>query len=331
MTIHAATVVLPTRDRPDLLTRALGCVFRQRGVDLEVIVVDDGSSPPLSDHIEALRDPRVTLLRHEVPRGVATARNAGIACARHPYVAFLDDDDLWSPEKLSRQLHVQAEADAGFSYTGVLTVDAALQPMVAYRPSVSGSLRQALRRANVIGGPSSVVVSTVLVRRLGGFDDRLSVLADWELWMRLADHTTAVVVDEALTAYVVHEKSMHVHSAGSIRAELDLIRKVHPGTPAVGGRDFWRWFSLAQRRSGRRLAAARALAVLGLRYRGARDLARAAGLLLGERAMLALGGEPVHRPPRMPDWLRELAQEDAETSWARTGPASSADARPDRR
>src|ERR687891_1871685 len=93
---HAVTVVLPSRDRPEMLERALRCALQQQDVELEVIVVDDGSSPPLGDSVASLGDPRVTLLRREMPQGVASARNAGIARARHPFVAFLDDDDLWS-------------------------------------------------------------------------------------------------------------------------------------------------------------------------------------------------------------------------------------------
>src|SRR5690349_9916448 len=94
------TVVVPTRDRHARLAATLAGVLRQRDVDLEVVVVDEASSPPVG----ASADPRVRVLRHDEPQGVARARNAGLSAAQGAWVAFCDDDDLWGPEKLRRQL-----------------------------------------------------------------------------------------------------------------------------------------------------------------------------------------------------------------------------------
>src|SRR4051794_10559124 len=95
----AVSVVIPTRDRPSLLRQALDSVDAQRDVALEVVVIEDDSSEP---------------------RGVAATRNAGIGKARAPWVAFLDDDDLWSPGKLKRQLEVAEKANAPWAFSAAV-------------------------------------------------------------------------------------------------------------------------------------------------------------------------------------------------------------------
>jgi glycosyltransferase involved in cell wall biosynthesis len=89
--------VIPTRDRwPIFRAHALRSALAQEDVSLEVVVIDDGSTTPPP----GISDRRVRVLRNPVSRGVAEARNRGVADARAPWVAFLDDDDVWSPRKL---------------------------------------------------------------------------------------------------------------------------------------------------------------------------------------------------------------------------------------
>ena len=91
------TVVIPTHNRRALLARTLHSVLAQRHVDLAVVVVDDGGSDGTAKALDDLNDTRVTVVRHDRPRGVSAARNSGIAKAVTPWLAFVDDDDLWAP------------------------------------------------------------------------------------------------------------------------------------------------------------------------------------------------------------------------------------------
>ena len=100
----AVSVVIPTRDRSHIVVDTVRSTLCQRHVELEVIVVDDGSRDATAEALEALGDPRVTVLRNASSCGVAGARNRGIERAAHPWIAFLDDDDRWSPDKLRVQL-----------------------------------------------------------------------------------------------------------------------------------------------------------------------------------------------------------------------------------
>ena len=104
------TVVIPTHNRAQLMPKTLRSVLRQRGVELEVVVVDDGSSDATPEILQRIRDPRVRWLRHEEPQGVANARNLGFVAVDTPWVAFTDDDDLWAPDKLACQLAARRAA-----------------------------------------------------------------------------------------------------------------------------------------------------------------------------------------------------------------------------
>ncbi len=112
----AVTVVIPTRDRRELLLRTLDSVLRQEDVALDVVVVDDGGTDGSADAVENLQLPNVRVLRHQRSRGVSAARNAGLRTVTAPWVAFVDDDDLWAPTKLRAQLtSLEQRPDARWS------------------------------------------------------------------------------------------------------------------------------------------------------------------------------------------------------------------------
>jgi glycosyltransferase involved in cell wall biosynthesis len=117
------SVVIPTRDRWHRLSRTLACVRRQQGVTLQIVVVDDGSADGTAERVRALGDARILVVRHERSLGLAGARNAGIRAATGDWIAFLDDDDLWSEAKLARQLRAARRARADWCYAGAAFVD----------------------------------------------------------------------------------------------------------------------------------------------------------------------------------------------------------------
>jgi glycosyltransferase involved in cell wall biosynthesis len=98
------SVVIPTRGRPELVRRAVESVFDQTHRDLEVIVVIDGPDSATEATLRQFADPRFRVLTLAVPQGGSAARNAGVAASTGQWVAFLDDDDEWLPEKISRQI-----------------------------------------------------------------------------------------------------------------------------------------------------------------------------------------------------------------------------------
>jgi glycosyltransferase involved in cell wall biosynthesis len=113
MTEPEVSVVIPTRNRwPMLSTHALPSALAQEDVDLEIVVVDDASGDGTAARVAELGDPRVRVVRNETNRRLPASRNVGAEEARGTWLAFLDDDDLWSPRKLRAQLDVAQASGA---------------------------------------------------------------------------------------------------------------------------------------------------------------------------------------------------------------------------
>ena len=253
------SVVIPTRDRWGMLRATLTTVLAQRDVNLEVVVVDDGSSTAPA-HLPA--DARITLLRHETSSGVAEARNAGLAAARGPYVAFTDDDDLWAPDKLSAQLRAVERTGAAWASCGAVVVDDQLRIISNQRPSQQGDVGSRVLATNVIpGGGSGVLADTALVRRVGGFDPAFHMVADWDLWIRLGLAAPLVAVDRPLLVYRMHAGGMSWRHDRTY-AELRALEEKYAGERATRGvaMDWPRleyWLADRKQRAGDRIGAAR--------------------------------------------------------------------------
>jgi glycosyltransferase involved in cell wall biosynthesis len=301
------SVVIPTRDRwPVLASRGLPAALRQEGVAVEVIVVDDGSTDPPPEG-SALEDRRVKLIAKQERRGVGAARNAGIGEARGSWIAFLDDDDVWAPSKLASMVEAIEAHDADFGFSSALMVDDRLRP-VWLRPAPSPArLVSQLLDGNVIpGGASNIVARRSIVERCGGFDENFSALADWDLWLRLADAGTAAASPDVLLAYrretwVLHDSEAHRAEPARLMRKHEELARRHGVSLNWPKYEQWMGRSLFQAR--RRRAAARSFLATGLRHRDRRSLAWAVRALLPANLKKQLGFAPsaVRRPPA---WLR---------------------------
>ena len=272
--MDAVTVVVPTRNRQQMLLATIRSVLQQRDVDLRVIVVDEGSTDDTVARLEQLRDPRLTVLRHSLARGVSAARNAGLAHATTEWVAFCDDDDLWSPEKLWRQTAAANESQSDWAYAGCVHVNTELQVQHATPPLLPEAMRGALFRYNAMpAGASNVIARRVVLHALGGFDASLTHLPDWDLWLRLARHGPVACVPEPLVAYRIHGSNASFRTAEML-AELDGFERRHH-LRADRSR-FHRHLAHLCLRSGHRVAALRHFTRAGIRFRdgyGAADVA----------------------------------------------------------
>jgi glycosyltransferase involved in cell wall biosynthesis len=280
------TVVIPTRNRWRRLSLALHGALRQEDVDVEIVVVDEASSDETPERLAGLDDPRVRVFRHERARGVAQARNRGIAEARGEWIAFLDDDDVWSPRKLRLVLHAASSRGASFAYSGAVYLDERMRAVWVERAPDPDSLPDRILESYVVpAGCSNVVCSTNLVRRLGGFDERLFHLADWDLWIRLAEAGPAAAAEQLLVGYVRHPSNMLMRDPNDAIEELDYLAGKHESKRARRGVEldkagFSRWIATVYRQSGRRLAAVRELLRGAVAYRSGRNLIRAAVTLV---------------------------------------------------
>ena len=242
----AVTVVIPTKDRYDLLRRTIACVLRQDVEDVRLVVVDDGGTDGTHRRLSALDAP-ITVLRNETSQGVSRARNRGLDAAETEWVAFLDDDDLWAPGKLTRQLAaLSARPECRWACSSTVTFTERGELTHVSRPPETSDVAVAVLRANVVpGGGSGVLASTDLVRAVGGFDARLSSIADWECWLRLAQRSPVAAVASCDVGYRSHPASMS-HSLAGPEDELRVLRTTHDALYVAAGvevdRRAWLWW-----------------------------------------------------------------------------------------
>ena len=297
--VPEVTVVIPTRDRWPLLSeRALPSALAQEDVELEVVVVDDGSRDGTPERLTELADPRIRVLPTEGGRGPSAARNRGIAAARAPWTAFLDDDDCWAPRKLRLQLSVAETTGAAWVYAAAVVVDESGTVLKAPQPAPPEGLAETLLAGNRIwGGPSAVLARTDVLSELGGFDESLRCFEDWDLWLRLAAAAPAAACEEVLVAHLEHAGSTVLRDDLDVLDQHERMLAKHRRVTADDRRLVLEWLAGEQGAAGRRLEAARLYLAAGLRYRSAGNLLAAAGALFGgpgirtaARMQLALRG-----------------------------------------
>lgn len=241
------SVIVPTYLRPDLVTQAVGSALQQTFEDIEVLVVVDGRDDATCRALEALGDPRIRVLVPERNLGNAGARNHGIAAARGRWVALLDDDDLWYPEKLARQLARAAETDAALPvvscrFEGVSAEARYVWPRSFPRPGQPISEYLFTRRRPMVEG--AVQTSTFLVpRKLFDavmFDEALNRYVDLDWLLRAArveGFALIFVPGEPLSSYAMDDGRARISNEPDWRRDIDWIHeRRHLVTPrAYGG------------------------------------------------------------------------------------------------
>jgi glycosyltransferase involved in cell wall biosynthesis len=288
------TVVVPTHNRRQLLSQAVHSILRQRGVAIELIVVNDGSTDGTDVWLERVmaKDARVKAVHHARPRFVSRARNAGIALARGRWVAFCDDDDLWAPNKLAEQLNALRASPSRWSCTGVVVVDDRLE-IVGHHHVQGGDVLANLLMTNGIPTGSSVMVERSLLEETGGFDPTLQGSEDWDLWIRLAQRSPVVAIDRPLMAYRLGPQTLSM-DAGRMRASRPIIARRYAALARACNVELQeaaheRYLARQLLRAGARWQAASIFAALALKHKRWGELPRAAAALAAPRLTDRIG------------------------------------------
>jgi glycosyltransferase involved in cell wall biosynthesis len=186
MSAPAVSVLMSVRNGAPWVKEAVESVLGQTFPDLELVVIDDGSTDATAALLASIRDPRLRVER-QPPRGLTPSLNRALALARAPLVARLDADDLALPERLARQrAFLDAHPDVGLLGTAAREVDAAGRELGVTRPPEDdAAIRGALIRRNPFVH-SSVMMRRDTVEKVGGYDESLPVAQDYDLWMRLS-------------------------------------------------------------------------------------------------------------------------------------------------
>ena len=310
----AVTVVIPTRNRWLMLRTALWCALNQDGVDVRVVVVDDGSSDETAERLASSAHGSITVVQAPRPGGVSAARNLGLERVETDLVAFLDDDDVWAPNHLAESVAAIDQGGADVAYSGSVTITLERTILNVRDTPTAEDLREALFVKNELLTPSSVLLRTDAVRAVQGFDTELAVTADWDLWLRLAPRARFAPSPVLSVGYTRHPHNMHLAVDTALR-ELPRLQEKHEAAMSARNRTFTdncaRWIAASYRESGRRGHALRWYLRAFRLERQSRDLGRAAGMLLGERVIERSGLKQRHTvQPGTAPWLEEIRRID---------------------
>jgi glycosyltransferase involved in cell wall biosynthesis len=233
------SVVIPTYNRQTALFRAIKSVEAQTRGDWELIVVDDASTDGTEEAARSLKDRRIVYLRHPRNWGGGAARNTGIQQAQGRYVAFLDSDDEWLPEKLARDVEALAGDGVGLVYCGKELVDPEGRLLLRRIPTLQGEVYRQLLAHDFIGSCSRVAVRKEVIDKVGGFDDGLPSGQDWDMWVRAAQVAKVACVPECL----VRRHLGHEQISGSLKriyeGHWQVVEKHRKDMDAVSLRHHW--------------------------------------------------------------------------------------------
>jgi glycosyltransferase involved in cell wall biosynthesis len=243
------SVVIPTFNAGATIARTLESVIAQTYANLEILVVDDGStdaSREIATHF-ASTDRRIRILV-QGNAGVAAARNRGLREARGAYVAPVDADDVWRPENVAKQIAALESVDPAvpFSFAASFSIDefdrARTHPRLRHRTVRTDYL--GLLRRNAVGNGSAAIFRREALLAIGGYDETLKARGaqgaeDWKVLLQLAAKTPAVAIPDELIGYRVTPGAMSMDPASMTRSTMLVIEEMRRSGPQVAPWHYW--------------------------------------------------------------------------------------------
>ena len=192
--------------------------------DFEIIIIDDASRDHTQDVVASFKDARIKLIRHQVSKGAAAARNTGIMSSNCEYIAFLDDDDEWFPDKLQMQIDLLEDSspEVGGVSTNRLTID---------RESGRAPYVWNAKTPLDLSKENFIITSSILLRRkcfekAGLFDENMPTDSDYDMWFRIAQIFSFEFIKDPLVNYTIHESSLTSNCKKKIIG-LNILFKKH--------------------------------------------------------------------------------------------------------
>lgn len=226
------SVITPAYNAEHTILETIESVQQQTFQDFEFIIINDGSTDKTLEVIETVNDGRLKVFSYS-NGGVCTARNRGISHATGEYIAFLDADDLWTPDKLELQLKAlqqNPEAGAAYSWTYFMYKD-----KDSARPGkpvhYTGNIYPYLLTENFLCHGSNPLVRRSIVETVGEFDSNFPHCADWDYYLRLALHTSFVLVPKHQIYYRQSTTSMTSKVSSIEKQILSMLEKTFKNAP----------------------------------------------------------------------------------------------------
>lgn len=225
------SVILPTYNRAATIERAIDSVLNQTYSDIEVIVVDDGSSDNTGEIIQGIRDERLRYIKNTENKGACAARNIGIISAKGEYIAFQDSDDIWHRDKLEKQLKVIqiTNADVVFCKRNIVKKSGIYKDYLRQKEGFISEKESVLKiGTQVIFGKTSIFKEI-------SFDERLPRLQDCEILYRIHERYTIYCEDKVLVDYYDSDDAISA-SPGKLLQACEIILKIHPELKRKSGK-----------------------------------------------------------------------------------------------
>jgi len=224
------SVVIPTFNRRDLIGETIGSVLGQTFGNLEILVIDDGSTDDTKRIVDSIGDPRIRYFYQDHSGKPAVPRNKGIKNARGEYIAFLDSDDLWLPDKLERQVgFLDKDPEIGLIYGQHLPFGNCIQkatplPIPSSSTAKSGIIFKSLFLSWNFIPCLEAVVRHKIIEEVGGFDEEpaLKAVEDFDLWLRIARIFRIQFIPEVMSKYRFHKDQI-----GSGQIEVHFFRNLN--------------------------------------------------------------------------------------------------------
>jgi glycosyltransferase involved in cell wall biosynthesis len=233
MSAPLVSVVIATYNSARFVPTAVMSVLRQTLDDLELHVIDDGSSDRTWEVLKPFASDKRFNYHYQPNRGQASAKNAGIRLSNGRFVAFLDADDFWKPSKLERQLPVFDGTDAGVVYSDVVYVDEGGRELkTRKRQYYQGWITERLFIQNFVNF-NSAVAKRECFDRAGLFDESLPMAIDWDLWLRISVLYPFAYLDEATFCYRIWPGQMSRNFRTRYECVMRIMQRFLASYPGV--------------------------------------------------------------------------------------------------
>lgn len=221
------SVIIPTKNRADYVAKAIKSVLNQTFQDFEILIIDGGSTNATKEILRNFVDARILYFSQKDKKGVSAARNLGINQSRGQFISFLDDDDVWMPRKLEKQIALLRQ-NKSFSVVYGLSsyvIQSDGRVIGLYnRPNFIGGIYPRILEENIIGNCSSILIRKECFE-MELFDVDLPAAEDWDLWIRLAKKFCFKPIDEPLDAYRLHGERLTRSYYGVLHAAKTMFKK----------------------------------------------------------------------------------------------------------
>ena len=208
------SVIVPTYNRSGLLKNAINSILNQTYQNFEIIIIDDCSTDNTLEIVKQMKDKRIKYFKNEVSLKATGSRNKGIENSSGDFIAFLDDDDEWYPQKLEIQLEKFKDSEVGLVYGAIDLYFEALDFKYPTTPSKKGRLFKELLIKNIIGATPSVILRKEALRN-DKFDINFSAREEYDLWIQISKKWK---IDYVETSFV---KSYYRNNIDRISTNLD--------------------------------------------------------------------------------------------------------------